>query len=63
MEHINEGAFVALQLSFFLLISIYLLFSCTYQSKDHVCLLCVQQESSLLTVYIPCPDFALLKDL
>jgi len=38
-----------------------ILFSSMYQSRDRVCVLCVQQESSLLAVYVPCPDFALLK--
>lgn len=46
---------------FFFFISICLLFSSMYQGRDHVCVLCVQQEPLLLTAYAPCPDFALLK--
>lgn len=46
---------------FFFLISICLLYSSTQQSRDHVCVICMQREPSLLTLYAPCPDFALLK--
>lgn len=59
MEHITEGAFAALQLSFFSSLFPSAISFPAHTRAGTVCVLCVQQETSLLTVYEPHPDFAL----